>query len=107
MSTEGLRSIGVEATATDCVLGRLAAAGDTGAGAFKQIPLASLSDGIAAASAFAQSDILTAADAGDLLTAAGITAPITILGDYSDETVLAGIVTALVASGLFIDGTTP
>jgi len=34
-------------------------------------------------------------------------APISIAGDYSSATVLAGVVAALVATGLFTDATTP
>lgn len=114
MSLDGLRKMaGVEATRTGIVIGR----SSTGAGELEEIPFASLADGIAAASAFAQT-LLDDADATAARATLGAqaahasltslsTAAIALAGDYSDGTVLAALVAILVTKGIITDTTTP
>jgi hypothetical protein len=82
MTIRGLRTgPGAEASQSGVVIGRVMS---TGAGELEEVPLATLDARLAAAAT-----------------------PIAITGDYSDATVLAGVVAALVATGRFTDSTTP
>ena len=78
----GLRTgPGAEASQSGIVLGRVMS---TGAGELEEVPLTTLDAALADAAT-----------------------PISIAGDYSSNTVLAGVVAALVATGRFTDNTTP
>lgn len=84
MGIQGLRqSVGVEASQTNCVIGRLS----TGPGELEEISLTRLTAAMG-------------------LTAAA-SAPSSLTGDYSDGTVLANLVALLAARGILTDATTP
>jgi hypothetical protein len=81
MTIRGLRTgPGAEASQSGVVIDRRS----SGAGELAEIGLATLDASLAAAAT-----------------------PVSIAGGYSDNTVLAGVVAALVATGRFTDGTTP
>lgn len=81
MTIRGLRTgPGAEASQSGVVVGKMS----PGAGELEEISLATLDTRLAAAAT-----------------------PIAITGDYSDGTVLAAVVAALVATGRFTDATTP